>query len=51
MADVETPNKSAASVKRIPNSFTNRSPISEEAYGFEQLSYNALGLRPLVLPM
>jgi hypothetical protein len=38
MSDVETPNNRATSANDIPNSFTNRSAVSEEVGGFEQLS-------------
>ena len=34
----EIPNNRATSVNNIPNSFTNRSATSEEAYRFEQLT-------------
>lgn len=38
MAEMETPNNRVTFAKDIPNSFTNRSPISEEAGRFEQLA-------------
>jgi hypothetical protein len=38
MADAETPPHRATLAKDIPNSFSNRSAISEEVGGFEQSS-------------
>lgn len=38
MADVETPNNRGAPANEILNSLINRSAISEEVGGFEQLS-------------